>query len=94
VVRSDGKLGNYSLGDRDNKRRLLEAEGLDTTRLEQDAARGVRYVGSDTTHIYCHPTCRDAKRITSSHRVEFRGSQDAARAGYRPCKRCRPAMAA
>ncbi len=94
VVRSDGRLGDYSLGDRSNKGRLLEAEGLDTGRLARDAARGVRFVGSDTTHIFCHPTCRDARRITTRHRVEFRSTAAAAEAGYRPCRRCRPAAAA
>ncbi len=94
VVRSDGRLGDYSLGDPSNKGRLLEAEGLDTERLARDAARGVRFVGSDTTRIYCHPTCRDAKRITEHHRVEFRTAAAAAEAGYRACRRCRPAVAA
>lgn len=94
VVRSDGRLGDYSLGEPSNKGRLLEAEGLDTERLARDAARGVRFVGSDTTHIYCHPTCRDAKRITERHRVEFRNAAAATEAGYRACRRCRPAVAA
>ena len=57
------------------------------------AARGVRYVGSDTTRIACHPACRDAGRITDAHRVEFRSMNEAASAGYRPCRRCRPVAA-
>lgn len=94
VVRSDGVLGRYSLGGDANKRRLLEAEGLDVGALQSLAARGVRYLGSDTTRIYCHPSCGDALRITDRHRVEFGSSHAAERAGYRPCKRCRPATAA
>lgn len=94
VVRSDGVLGRYSMGEDANKQRLLESEGLDVDGYSALAARGVRLVGSDTTHIYCHPTCRDALRITDAHRIEFRSATAAERSGYRPCKRCRPAAAA
>ena len=94
VVRSDGLLGEYSMGATDNKRRLLESEGLDVDAIQDLAARGIRYVGSDTTHIYCHPSCRDAARITATHRVEFKSARAAAQSGYRACKRCRPAAAA
>jgi len=94
VVRSDGELGRYSMGEAANKRRLLEAEGMDVDRFTGLASRGVRLLGSDTTHIYCHPTCRDARRITDAHRVEFRSAGEAERHGYRACKHCRPAVAA
>ena len=39
VVRSDGTLGDYSLGEPENKRALLEFEGLDTSTLEAKAER-------------------------------------------------------
>ena len=90
VVRSDGTIGQYSLGGPDNKRRILAAEGLDTGLLEAEAAAGVRFVGSDTTRIVCHPTCRDARRVTERHRVAFPSLAAAAAAGYRPCRHCRP----
>ncbi|HJW21235.1 MAG TPA: methylated-DNA--[protein]-cysteine S-methyltransferase [Candidatus Limnocylindrales bacterium] len=90
VVRSDGTIGQYSLGGPGNKRRILTSEGLDTGRLEAEAAAGVRFVGSDTTHIVCHPTCRDARRVTERHRVAFPSLAAAAAAGYRPCRHCRP----
>jgi O-6-methylguanine DNA methyltransferase len=90
VVRSDGTIGRYSLGGSDNKRRILESEGLDTTRLEAEAAAGIRFIGSDTTHVVCHPTCHDARRVTDRHRVPFRSLVEAAAAGYRPCRHCRP----
>jgi O-6-methylguanine DNA methyltransferase len=91
VVRSDGMIGNYSMGGPSAKRRVLAAEGLDPQRLEADAAAGRRWTGSDTTHIVCHPTCRDAKRVTDRHRVHFPSLAAAAAAGYRPCMHCRPA---
>lgn len=90
VVRSDGTIGAYSLGGPENKRILLAAEGTDPDRLEALARRGVRYVGSDTTGIYCLPTCHNARRITDAHRLEFRGRGDAEGAGLRPCSVCRP----
>ena len=94
VVRSDGTIGQYSMGGPDAKRRVLSAEGLDTQALEADAAAGRRYTGSATTHIVCHPTCRDARRVTDRHRVHFPSLAAAAEAGYRPCLHCRPVSVA
>jgi O-6-methylguanine DNA methyltransferase len=94
VVRSDGMLGQYSLGGPANKRALLASEGLDPDGLEGLARAGIRYIGSDTTRIYCLPTCHNAKRISAKHRVPFRSAADGARAGYRACRECRPAAAA
>jgi O-6-methylguanine DNA methyltransferase len=90
VVRSDGMIGQYSMGGPDAKRRVLASEGLDTHWLEAEAAAGKRFTGSDTTHIVCHPTCRDARRVTDRHRVSFSSLRAAAAAGYRPCMHCRP----
>ncbi len=90
VVRSDGMIGNYALGA-PMKRELLDTEGVDVGGIEQLAASGVRFVGSDSTGIFCVPTCHDARRVTERHRVTFRTERDAATAGYRPSKHCRPA---
>ncbi len=90
VVRADGRIGNYALGGPENKVRLLEFEGTDLDRLEDLARRRVRFVGSNTTHIYCHPTCRQARRISDRHLVEFRSESEAIAAGYRACQICRP----
>jgi O-6-methylguanine DNA methyltransferase len=94
VVRSDGTLGQYSLGGPENKRTILAAEGADPDELEGLARAGVRFLGSDTTHIYCMPTCRDARRVTVRHLVQFSSARVAAAAGYRPCLHCRPMAAA
>jgi O-6-methylguanine DNA methyltransferase len=94
VVRTDGSIGQYSLGGPANKRTILAAEGLDPDSLESAARSGLRYLGSDTTRVVCLPTCHNAKRITPSHRVPFRSLQAAAAAGYRPCRACRPASGA
>ncbi|MFL5673426.1 MAG: methylated-DNA--[protein]-cysteine S-methyltransferase [Chloroflexota bacterium] len=94
VVRSDGAIGQYSLGGPDNKRTMLEAEGLDLPRLEQLWSSGVRFIGSDTTKIYCLPTCRHARRVTDRHRLGFRSAAEGEARGYRACRVCRPASAA
>ena len=94
VVRSDGQIGEYSLGGPDVKRRILAAEGLDLERLAGLARRGVRFLGSDTTRIFCVPTCRHARRVMSKHEVTFGSFAETARAGYRPCRVCRPVAAA
>jgi O-6-methylguanine DNA methyltransferase len=90
VVRSDGHIGNYSLGGSQNKWNLLNAEGAHPADLEALAADGVRFVGSNTTRIYCYPTCRQARRITGGHRRLFHTSGEAEAAGYRSCRVCRP----
>ena len=94
VVRSDGMIGQYSLGGPRNKRTILAGEGADPDGLEALARAGVRYFGSDTTRIYCLPTCHDARRVTERHLVQFRSATAASAAGYRPCKHCRPGGAA
>ncbi len=91
VVQSDGRLGQYSLGGPTAKRTALAAEGLDLAALERLAAAGVRYIGSDSTRVYCLPTCRHARRITDQRRVPFRSAAAATAAGYRACMVCRPA---
>lgn len=93
VVRADGHLGAYGLGGPESKRRILGAEGLDVDASEALADAGMRYVGSDTTHIFCYPSCRHARRITDAHRVPFGSEGEARDAGYRPCHDCRPAEA-
>lgn len=90
VVRSDGMIGQYSLGGPENKRTILAAEGLDPDRLEAEARSGIRFAASDTTGVVCLPTCHNAKRIAAAHRVPFRSLGAALGAGFRPCRVCRP----
>jgi O-6-methylguanine DNA methyltransferase len=90
VVRSDGRIGNYGAGGPTAKRAVLESEGLDTSEMERLPAKGVRFIGSETTHIYCYPSCRNARRISEEHRVPFRSVEETRRVGYRACRVCRP----
>jgi O-6-methylguanine DNA methyltransferase len=90
VVRTDGSIGQYSLGGPSNKRTILATEGLDPESLEAAARRGERLSGSTTTRIVCWPTCRHARRTQDRYRVSFRSLREAGERGYRPCKVCRP----
>ena len=90
VVRTDGFIGQYSLGGPANKRTILAAEGLDPEGMEEAARRGERLVGSATTKIVCWPTCHTGRHMQPRNRRAFRSLADAAAAGYRPCKICRP----
>lgn len=45
-----------------------------------------------TTGIFCRPTCTCRKPLRRNVRF-FRDAAAAARAGFRPCKRCRPELA-
>jgi O-6-methylguanine DNA methyltransferase len=92
VVPSAGGVGNYVYGE-EMKRTMLEREGVDVERLDALAAKHVRYIGSRTTHIFCFPTCRDARRIREENAVPFRDADQALETGYRPCRHCQPVAA-
>ncbi|HEU4671682.1 MAG TPA: methylated-DNA--[protein]-cysteine S-methyltransferase [Candidatus Limnocylindrales bacterium] len=94
VVRGDGAIGQYSMGGPEVKRLVLSTEGVDLDGLVELAAGGIRYVGSDTTRIVCHPTCHHARRVQARHLVRFRSLPEAVAAGYRPCRICRPVASA
>jgi O-6-methylguanine DNA methyltransferase len=89
VTRSDGGLGDYVFGT-ELKERMLRAERVDLAGLRELARARTFFLGSDSTQIVCFPTCHHARRITVAHRVGFRSVPEAIRAGYRPCRRCRP----
>jgi O-6-methylguanine DNA methyltransferase len=90
VVRSDGHIGAYSLGGPHNKQELLSHEGLSTNWLEELASKGVRLRANTSTGIYCHPTCHRIQGSKEDNVVDFTSSDQAAEAGFRPCKVCRP----
>lgn len=90
VLPGDLRVGEYSCGGPEAKRAVLQDEGIDPDELEALARSGVRYLGSDTTRIFCTPTCHRAQRITAQHVQRFRTERQAREAGYRPCRMCRP----
>ena len=90
VVRTDGHIGNYSLGGPHNKIDLLEHEGARPGLLETLASHHVRVQGDASTGVYCHPTCRAVRRAGAGDLVGFRSTDAAEDAGFRPCELCRP----
>ncbi len=47
------------------------------------------YYSVETTGVYCRPSC--AARLAKPENVRFHLTrEDAERAGFRPCKRCKP----
>jgi AraC family transcriptional regulator of adaptative response/methylated-DNA-[protein]-cysteine methyltransferase len=61
--------------------------------VSRDAtADGTFYYSVKTTGVYCRPSC--AARQARPENVRFHSTcQDAERAGFRPCKRCKPNQA-
>jgi len=61
--------------------------------LARDPRWDGRFVAAvRTTGIFCRPTCSCRKPLRRNVRF-FRSPETAARAGFRPCKRCRPELA-
>ncbi len=94
VIRTDGVIGNYGAGGTEAKKEILAAEGVDQALMERLARERVRFFGSRTTHIFCLPTCRHARRVQPRYQLEFHSEGEARARGFRPCKVCRPAVAA
>jgi O-6-methylguanine DNA methyltransferase len=90
VVPAEGGIGHYAYGT-PVKRELLRKEGAPLEDLEDLSRAGVRYLGSRSTHVFCFPSCRNARRIGSANRVPFASAEEAAASGYRACRHCRPA---
>ena len=58
-------------------------------RRRDPRAEGRFFYSVKTTGVYCRPTC--GARLPRPENVAYHGSPDEAeRAGFRPCKRCRP----
>jgi AraC family transcriptional regulator of adaptative response/methylated-DNA-[protein]-cysteine methyltransferase len=53
-------------------------------------ADGTFYCAVRTTGVYCRPSC--AGRPLAKNVCFYRTRADAERAGFRPCKRCKPAQ--
>jgi AraC family transcriptional regulator of adaptative response/methylated-DNA-[protein]-cysteine methyltransferase len=58
-------------------------------RRKDMALDGIAYIGVATTGVFCRPGC-PARMPLRRNVCFFRSADDAARAGFRACKRCRP----
>lgn len=66
-----------------------DAERLAAVARRDKAADGVFYYGVLTTGVYCRPSC--AARRARPENLRFHATPaEAERAGFRPCRRCRP----
>src|SRR6476661_2577629 len=66
-----------------------EHERWDAVQRRDPPADGMFYYSVATTGVYCRPTC--GARLPRRENPAFHATcADAERAGFRPCKRCRP----
>ena len=49
-----------------------------------------KFVASANSNKFHYPTCRWAKKISSSNKISFNNRNDAIKNGYQPCKVCNP----
>ena len=92
VVPTTGGVGNYAFGT-PVKRDLLQREGVATDELEDLARKGVRFIASSATGVFCYPGCRGAMRTPVGSRVFLRSTDQAVEKGFKPCQRCQPLAA-
>jgi methylphosphotriester-DNA--protein-cysteine methyltransferase len=70
-------------------RSLADRERWQAVRRRDRAADGSFVYSVRTTGVYCRPSC--AARLPRRENVRFHATcEEAERAGFRPCKRCRP----
>lgn len=68
---------------------VSEQDRWDAVRRRDGSADGAFYYAVRTTGVYCRPSC--AARLPRPENVAFfQTTADAERAGFRPCRRCRP----
>jgi AraC family transcriptional regulator, regulatory protein of adaptative response / methylated-DNA-[protein]-cysteine methyltransferase len=68
---------------------LVDSERWEAVRRRDRAADGSFVYSVRTTGVYCRPSC--AARLPRRENVRFHATcAEAERAGFRPCKRCRP----
>lgn len=54
------------------------------------AFANVGYVGNSSSHKFHLANCSTLKKMNSKNRINFSSREAAIRAGYVPCKRCKP----
>ncbi|MGB9903488.1 MAG: Ada metal-binding domain-containing protein [Desulfotomaculales bacterium] len=49
-----------------------------------------KFVGSINSNVYHYSSCQWAKKISPKNQIWFSSPEEAKKAGYKPCKVCRP----
>lgn len=57
---------------------------------KQSAKRPIVYIGNRGTKTYHKKSCQTLESIGSGNMIGFHSSEEARRAGYRPCNICKP----
>jgi AraC family transcriptional regulator of adaptative response/methylated-DNA-[protein]-cysteine methyltransferase len=84
-------LAMTNMTNRENPRPrfVSDDERWQAVRARNPAADGAFYYAVQTTGVYCRPGC--PARLPRRENASFHNTcADAERAGFRPCKRCRP----
>jgi len=68
---------------------VTEADQWNAVRARDRASDGAFYYSVATTGVYCRPSC-PARRPNRGNVAFHASCKDAERAGFRPCKRCKP----
>ena len=75
--------------ENDKEFRSLDGPWWDAVKARDRSFDGTFFYSVKTTGVYCRPSC--ASRLAKRENVSFFASrQDAEKAGFRPCKRCKP----
>jgi len=74
---------------KENTARIDDEERWEAVKRRDRSADGTFFYSVLTTGVYCRPSC--AARLPRRENVRFHATREAAeRAGFRPCKRCKP----
>lgn len=68
---------------------MLDSERWNAVLASDKRYDGIFFYGVKSTGIFCRPSCA-SKPPRRENIVFFNNREDAERAGFRPCKRCRP----
>jgi micrococcal nuclease len=58
--------------------------------ISNTASPEIKYIGNSNSQKFHRPDCQWAQKIAPRNRVEFGRREDAIKAGYQPCKTCKP----
>ena len=74
------------------KKKVFILAGLFIFFVFISSALCAEFVASKNATTYHYPTCRLAKKISEANLIKFANPAEAKKAGYQPCKTCKPPM--
>ncbi|MBN1381786.1 MAG: hypothetical protein JXA41_08940 [Deltaproteobacteria bacterium] len=74
------------------KKTLVILAGLFFLLIFSTSALSAEFWASKNSTTYHYPTCRIAKKIKAENLVKFQTPAEAKKAGYQPCKICKPPL--